>query len=136
MKEKIERVRAAGTPDSTPVSAPDDAALECLSRILNENRAELTSTERLVITQRLLNGEGDRPPTLGTVGKMVNLSKERVRQIQNAALAKLREVLERELRAPCPATAGVACTANALDKDGRTLVPAVISCLCMNGRAA
>ena len=37
--------------------------------------------------------DGERGATLGTIGRAVGLSKERVRQIQNGALHKLRAIL-------------------------------------------
>ena len=107
MREKVQRIQdeGVGTIAEPRQSTSEDLAIECLKRILRENRADLTMTERLVITQRLLRGEGRRGATLGAVGKMLNLSKERVRQIQIAALSKLREVLLSELEPSRPVAA-------------------------------
>lgn len=131
MNEKIDRIRAAGITADTPVPGAEDPALESLRRILDENRADLTSTEQLIITRRILSGEGTRPTTLGAVGKMLNLSKERVRQIQKVALAKLREVLDRELQAP-----RAACPVGTEGGRQPKRAVAAISSLCVNGRAA
>lgn len=49
----------------------------------------LTPVEKFVLEKRF----GDEEPTLEEVGKMLDLSRERVRQIQNEALLKIRESL-------------------------------------------
>ena len=58
-------------------------------------RAELldarTERERRVVTERKLR---DAPRMLETLGGELRLSKERVRQIEAAALAKMRRALE------------------------------------------
>ncbi len=73
--------------------------IEELQFVMNENRAHLNEVERLVICERFAVRSpeevvpGDpipEPKTLGEVGDMVGLTKERVRQIQNRALEKLR----------------------------------------------
>ena len=73
----------------------EDCASE-VKRIFNRNDAELSDVEQAVIEHRFaLNSEG-APLTLEQVGKLVGLTKERVRQIQNKALVKLRQTLEAE----------------------------------------
>jgi RNA polymerase sigma factor (sigma-70 family) len=64
--------------------------------ILSENRADLDKHEQIVICERFLkNPDSDVPhPTLAEVGTRIGVSKERVRQIQNKALFKLRNMLE------------------------------------------
>lgn len=64
-----------------------------LSRALDLNAGELTDRESTVIARRfaLDGGEGR---TLKEIGEDFGLSKERVRQIQNSALDKLRTVLD------------------------------------------
>jgi RNA polymerase sigma factor (sigma-70 family) len=64
--------------------------LDRLRRILSRNEAELTDIERFVVERRILHPVGERPDTLSSLGKILHLSKERVRQIQLAALDKLR----------------------------------------------
>ncbi len=67
---------------------------ERLSKILAENAVDLTPIERDILNQRFpLTADAERL-TLSDIGRKMNLSKERVRQIQNSALAKLREALE------------------------------------------
>ncbi|MDP6986866.1 MAG: sigma-70 family RNA polymerase sigma factor [Phycisphaerales bacterium] len=65
------------------------------------NDADLTEVEREVIHHRFRIGPGEaaglrfeRPRTLAQVGKLIGLTKERVRQIQNKALRKLRFAVE------------------------------------------
>ncbi|MBI1370779.1 MAG: sigma-70 family RNA polymerase sigma factor [Planctomycetes bacterium] len=69
-----------------------------VSRIVRDNRAELTDVELSVINHRFaLNRREDDnsvPLTLEQVGQIVGLTKERVRQIQNKALEKIRTTLE------------------------------------------
>lgn len=79
---------------------------ECVDEIrliLRSNRAELTDIEREVIEHRFAlgrdrqAGRGDRgtsPLTLEQVGRIIGVTKERVRQIQNKALEKLRVSLD------------------------------------------
>jgi len=70
-----------------------ELALEDLERILEENMASLTAVERAVIAARYAVAGHDRVQTLQEVGRLVGLSKERVRQVQLDALAKLRAAL-------------------------------------------
>jgi RNA polymerase primary sigma factor len=64
--------------------------------IVETNRACLTDVERAVVMHRfaLEGADARRQPTLAQVGRLVGLTKERVRQIQNSALAKIRAALE------------------------------------------
>jgi len=70
-----------------------ELAIEDLRRVLTRNMAELTDVERRVVGARFAVDGHKRVGTLEEVGRMVGLSKERVRQVQNGALAKLRGVL-------------------------------------------
>lgn len=72
-----------------------------VKHIVLENCADLTDVERKVIHHRFRIGPGDaaglrheRPRTLAQVGKLIGLTKERVRQIQIQALRKLRFAIE------------------------------------------
>jgi RNA polymerase primary sigma factor len=73
--------------------------VEEIKLIFEENKADLTDVERSVIRHRFgidRRGHGRKrgsPRTLADVGKIVGLTKERVRQIQNDALIKIRESL-------------------------------------------
>jgi len=76
----------------------EQACLEQVRLILDDNRADLTDLEQQVLNHRFaLDRDGDsaaRPLTLEQVGKVVGLTKERVRQIQNKALEQIRKTLE------------------------------------------
>lgn len=71
-----------------------------LKQILLKNLANLSDVERTVINERFairpaLPGEPKpAPKTLEQVGEIIGVTKERVRQIQNKALRKIRTVLE------------------------------------------
>jgi RNA polymerase primary sigma factor len=75
-----------------------DAAEE-VKQIVLDNRADLTDVERTVIEHRfgLEAAEGERPMTLEQVGQIIGVTKERVRQIQNKAMEKIRRELEAKL---------------------------------------
>ncbi|MFG0328705.1 MAG: sigma-70 family RNA polymerase sigma factor [Phycisphaerales bacterium] len=77
---------------------------EELGEIVKQNRAGLTDVERVVIESRF--GIGDRADgptlTLGQVGQLIGVGKERVRQIQVRALAKIRQELEEHFIAGRP----------------------------------
>jgi RNA polymerase sigma factor (sigma-70 family) len=72
-----------------------DAAEE-VKRIVLDNRAALTDVERTVIEHRfgLESGDNEKPMTLEQVGQIIGVTKERVRQIQNKAMEKIRLELE------------------------------------------
>ncbi|MFQ5491161.1 MAG: sigma-70 family RNA polymerase sigma factor [Phycisphaerae bacterium] len=77
-----------------------DLELDCvdeLKGILVQNLADLSDVERTVILERFaLNANVDppQPKTLEQVGLIIGVTKERVRQIQNKALRKIRNALE------------------------------------------
>lgn len=55
---------------------------------------ELSSRECAILMERFnLNNEYDRPPTLGELGERFNITRERVRQIEEEALGKLKRKL-------------------------------------------
>jgi RNA polymerase sigma factor (sigma-70 family) len=78
----------------------DDVETECveeIQEILEHNRAELNETEQIVLRERFALDSPDntvKPKTLEEVGEIIGVTKERVRQIQNKALKKLRALLE------------------------------------------
>jgi len=66
-----------------------------LKNIVERNLADLSSVEQTVIRRRFNWQEQEESPlTLEEVGKIIGVTKERVRQIQNKALAKIKVVLE------------------------------------------
>ena len=72
-----------------------DAAQE-VKHIVTSGEAELTTVEQTVIYHRfgLDGGEDSAPLTLEQVGQIIGVTKERVRQIQNKALDKIRIAVE------------------------------------------
>jgi RNA polymerase sigma factor (sigma-70 family) len=73
-----------------------DAASE-VKRIVLENNCELSDIEQTVIEHRFRLRDPDndeKPLTLEQVGQIIGVTKERVRQIQNKALEKIRLQLE------------------------------------------
>lgn len=74
-------------------------AVEELQRIIGENRAQLSDVEKTVIQARFAINRGQDTPamTLEEVGRVIGVTKERVRQIQNKALEKLRLTIESEV---------------------------------------
>ncbi len=72
-----------------------------LRSVLNQNLAGLSDIEWKVINSRFaldtVVGEKPAPKTLEEVGAIIGVTKERVRQIQNKALRKLRAALEESI---------------------------------------
>ena len=67
--------------------------VERLRSALRENHGDLTEQESTVLVGRFPLGGGSRR-TLSQIGDTLGLSKERIRQIQNSALTKLRDALQ------------------------------------------
>jgi RNA polymerase sigma factor (sigma-70 family) len=67
--------------------------------IISKNLAELTRIEQLVVEMRFSIGErkDQKSLTLKEVGDKLGLTKERIRQIQNKALTKLKNVAEERM---------------------------------------
>lgn len=66
--------------------------------IVENNLAELSSTEMSVVKLRFSLGKAEvKPLTLKQVGEKLGLTKERIRQIQNKALSKLKVVAEESM---------------------------------------
>lgn len=78
----------------------EDDCVDELRLIMKDNRAELSDIEQEVIEHRFGLGRGVQmdpeasPLTLEQVGRIIGVTKERVRQIQNKALEKIRLTLE------------------------------------------
>ncbi len=72
-------------------------SVEALREIIAKNHANLSQVERTVVVERFALGTDRRKGrTLAEVGKIVGLTNERVRQIQNLALGKIKAALDRE----------------------------------------
>jgi len=73
----------------------EEECIDELKVIVDRNLADLTSIEETVIRRRFNWQEQEQSPlTLEEVGRIIGVTKERVRQIQNKALAKIRQVME------------------------------------------
>ena len=73
----------------------NDRALfaERLNKILDNNEADLSDLEIDVLGRRFPKDPDIRRETLDSLGRSLQVSKERIRQIQNIALDKLRETV-------------------------------------------
>ena len=73
-----------------------DDSLDALREILVRNRARLSEVERTIVLERFAITTRGKGRTLAEVGKIVGLTNERVRQIQNLALDKIREAMNED----------------------------------------
>jgi RNA polymerase sigma factor (sigma-70 family) len=81
----------------------EEDCVDEIRQIVKSNRADLSDIEQEVIEHRFAMRQGqvpqqrsDQPMTLEQVGKIIGVTKERVRQIQNKALEKIRDTLEND----------------------------------------
>jgi RNA polymerase sigma factor (sigma-70 family) len=75
--------------------AVEEDCIDELKAIVDRNLADLSSVEETVIRRRFNWQQAEENPlTLEEVGQIIGVTKERVRQIQNKALAKIRNVME------------------------------------------
>jgi RNA polymerase sigma factor (sigma-70 family) len=73
----------------------EEDCIDELKQIVDRNLADLSNVEETVIRRRFnWQQRDDSPLTLEEVGAIIGVTKERVRQIQNKALAKIRVVME------------------------------------------
>jgi RNA polymerase primary sigma factor len=75
-------------------------SLDGLREILARNSAKLSNVERTIVRERFAIRSRSKGRTLAEVAKMVGLTNERVRQIQNLALGKIRVVLDEQFLTP------------------------------------
>jgi RNA polymerase primary sigma factor len=76
-------------------NAVEEDCIDELKAIVERNLADLSNIEQTVIRRRFNWKQADESPlTLEEVGRIIGVTKERVRQIQNKALAKIRVVME------------------------------------------
>jgi len=78
---------------------PEDRVLENERTVhieshVHEAMENLSDREQQIIRQRIM---ADEPQTLEELGKQYNISKERVRQIENNVKNKLRKALESKM---------------------------------------
>jgi RNA polymerase sigma factor (sigma-70 family) len=75
--------------------AVEEDCIDELKAIVDRNLADLSQVEETVIRRRFnWKQEDESPLTLEEVGQIIGVTKERVRQIQNKALVKIRTVME------------------------------------------
>jgi RNA polymerase primary sigma factor len=91
-------------PDREPTNIRDEEIVSpehlcAIREAVRSEEAQLTEVEKEVLRYRFGLFAGQNPPkfTLQKAGKMLGISKERVRQVQIRALRKIREVLEHRL---------------------------------------
>jgi RNA polymerase sigma factor (sigma-70 family) len=73
----------------------EEECVDELKMIVDRNLADLSNVEQTVIRRRFnWQEEQESPLTLEEVGAIIGVTKERVRQIQNKALAKIKTVME------------------------------------------
>ena len=92
-------------PEREPIITVDEDAfvtpehLSAIREAVRSDEAQLTSVEQDVMRYRFGLFAGQNPPklTLEKAGKVLGISKERVRQVQLRALSKIREVMEHQL---------------------------------------
>jgi len=76
----------------------EEDCIDELKTIVDRNLADLSTVEETVIRRRFnWDQTDDSSLTLEDVGKIIGVTKERVRQIQNKALEKLRATIESEV---------------------------------------
>ena len=93
---------------NTKRDAVQEDIVDELKQVVDRNLAQLSNIEQTVIKQRFnWNQTQDTPLTLEEVGRIIGVTKERVRQIQNKALIKIRRIIEDGVLKPrdTPATA-------------------------------
>jgi RNA polymerase primary sigma factor len=89
--------------------AVEEDCVDELRAIVDRNLADLSSVEETVIRRRFnWQQQEESPLTLEEVGQIIGVTKERVRQIQNKALMKIRGVLEDGVLRTKPRTANEA----------------------------
>ncbi len=83
----------------------EEDCIDELKQIVNRNLADLSSVEQTVIRRRFNWEQAEETPlTLEEVGRIIGVTKERVRQIQNKALLKIRAVMEEGVLRTKPVT--------------------------------
>jgi RNA polymerase sigma factor (sigma-70 family) len=87
----------------------EDECIDELKAIVDRNLADLSAVEQTVIRRRFNWQQHEEAPlTLEEVGRIIGVTKERVRQIQNKALAKIKLVMEEGVLRVRPADARTA----------------------------
>ncbi|HTJ40843.1 MAG TPA: sigma-70 family RNA polymerase sigma factor [Kofleriaceae bacterium] len=82
-------------PDREEVSPTDDLAFEAMTAEIRELLGELRPIEADILRRRF-GLDDDHELTLKEIGEKYNLSRERIRQLQEQALSKMRRALQRK----------------------------------------
>lgn len=77
-------------PDETLVPVPDSVPEGDLRESLDEAMADLPDRERMILSRRF-GLDGKEPATLGEIAVGLGITAERVRQLQNAALTRMKK---------------------------------------------
>lgn len=94
-------------PDTTLRNPEDRLVLDRLRELVQEEVARLPEREQMIIRNRF-SLDGNQPMTFQEIGHLLGLSRERARQIERRALARLRQRLDRRLHASVPPPASPA----------------------------
>jgi RNA polymerase primary sigma factor len=86
-------------PDAAAAAPFDEAVRESDTALLKEVFTTLAPRERAILSMRF-GLEDDSPRTLEEVGEYFGVTRERIRQIQNEALSKLRKKVQKKDRPP------------------------------------
>lgn len=90
---KAKRMHTTELVENIPMQEAEDRETDSLLKLrelLTANTANLTPVEKSVLDQRF----AEYPKTLQEIGEQLGVTKERVRQIQEKALARLRELMK------------------------------------------
>ncbi|MCE9580550.1 MAG: sigma-70 family RNA polymerase sigma factor [Deltaproteobacteria bacterium] len=82
-------------PDREEVSPSDDMAFEAMTQEVRQLLGELRPIEADILRRRF-GLDNDQELTLKEIGEKYNLSRERIRQLQEQALGKMRRALQRK----------------------------------------
>jgi RNA polymerase primary sigma factor len=87
--------------DDNAAAPFDELARDSDADLLNDVLASMKARERTILTMRFGLGDGNSK-TLEEIAEHLNITRERVRQIQEKALQELRVRFERRDRSPKP----------------------------------
>jgi RNA polymerase primary sigma factor len=94
-------------PDAGAAAPFDHAVKESDTKLVKEVFETLSSRERMVLTMRF-GLKDDAPRTLEAISERFGLTRERIRQIQNEALKKLRHMMKKRDAPPIEAITALA----------------------------
>lgn len=119
---KADELSRAEANRTAPLELGSQILVEQLKLMLADKDGVLTPLERFVLDRRLLQTTNGRSETLESIGHMIQFSKERVRQIQISAIAKLRSAI---LTPPPDSSVDYDSTVSPLDRKGDLMARAI-----------